>query len=46
MPAVIVKSINKILVGKTYWENAALPLTMHGTEIVCFTKENRSQTYK
>ena len=25
MPAVIAKSCNKILIGKTYWKNAALP---------------------
>ena len=46
MPAVIAKSCDKILIGKTYWKNAALPSIMHGTEIVCFTKKNRSQTYK
>ena len=42
MPAVIAKSCNKILIGKTYWKNAALPSIMHGTEIVCFTKKQIS----
>ena len=45
MPAVIAKSCKKILIGKTYWKNAALPSIMHGTEIACFTK-NGSHTYK
>ena len=41
MPAVIAKSCNKILIGKTYWKKAALPSIMHGTEIVCFTKKKQ-----
>ena len=31
MPAVIAKGCNIILLGKIYWENAALPSIMHGT---------------
>ena len=42
MHAVIAKSCNKILIGKTYWKNAALPSIMHGTEIVCFTEKQIS----
>ena len=42
MPAVIAKSCNKILIGKAYWKNAALPSVMHGTEIACFTKKQIS----
>ena len=38
MPAVIAKCCNKILIGTTYWYNAAIPSIMHGTEIVYFTK--------
>ena len=41
MPAIIAKSCNKILIGKRYWKNAALPSIMHGTEIVCFTKKKQ-----
>ena len=41
MPAVIAKCCKKILIGKTYWYNAAIPSIMHGTEIVYFTKKNQ-----
>ena len=34
MPAVIAKSCNKILIGKTYWKCAALPSILHGTEAI------------
>ena len=31
MPAVITKSCNKLLIGKTYWKSAALPSILLGT---------------
>ena len=34
MPAVIAKSCNKILIGKTYWKCVALPSILHGTEAI------------
>ena len=34
MPAVIAKSCNKILIGKTYWKCAALPSILDGTEAI------------
>ena len=37
MPAVIAKSCNKLLIGKTYWKSAALPAILHGSEVVCYT---------
>ena len=37
MPAVIAKSCNKLLNGKTYWKSAALPAILHGSEVVCYT---------
>lgn len=39
MPAVIAKSCNKVLIGKTYWKCAALPSILHGSEIVFFRKD-------
>ena len=33
MPAVIAKSCNKLLIGKTYWKSAALPAILHGSEV-------------
>ena len=41
MPAVIEKSCNKLLFGKTYWKSAALPAILHGSEVVCYT-ENKT----
>ena len=32
IPAVIAKSCNKLLIGKTYWKSAALPSILHGSE--------------
>ena len=40
MPAVIAKCCNKILIGKAYRKNAALPSIMHRTEMVYFTKKD------
>ena len=34
MPAIIAKSCNIILIGKTYWKSAALPAILHGTEAI------------
>ena len=34
MPAIIAKSCNRILIGKTYWKSAALPAILHGTEAI------------
>ena len=33
MPAVIAKSCNKLLIGKTYWKSAALPAILHDSEV-------------
>ena len=38
MPAVIAKSCNKLLIGKTYWKSATLPAILHGSEVVCYTE--------
>ena len=40
MPAVIVKSCNKLMIGKTYWKSAALPEILHGTEIIYLNKKH------
>ena len=34
MPAIIVKSCNIILIGKTYRKSVALPTILHGTEAI------------
>ena len=34
MPAIIAKSCNKILIGKTYWKSVALHAILHGTEAI------------
>ena len=34
MPAIIAKSCNIILIGKTYWKSVALPAILHGTEAI------------
>ena len=39
MPAVIAKSGNKLLIGKTYWKSAALPSILHGTEVIFLSKK-------
>ena len=39
MPAVIAKSCNKLLIGKTYWKSAALPSILHGTEVIFLSKK-------
>ena len=38
MPSVIAKSCNKLLVGKTYWESAALPSILHGSEVIYYSE--------
>jgi len=38
MPAVIAKSCNKLLIGKTFWKCAALPSILHGSEIIHYNK--------
>ena len=54
MHAVIAKSCNKLLIGKTYWKSAALPAMLHGSEVVCYienqitklqTEENKALRY-
>ena len=39
MPAVIAKSCNKLLIGKTYWKSAALSSILHGTEVIFLSKK-------
>ena len=39
MPAVIARSCNKLLIGKTYWKSAALPSILHGTEVIFLSKK-------
>ena len=36
--SVIEKSVNKLLIGKTYWKNVALPSVLHGIPIIDMTK--------
>ena len=36
--SIIARSSNKLLIGKTYWKNVALPEVMYGGEIVPYTK--------
>ena len=38
MPAVIAKSCNKLLIGKTYWKSAALPSILHGSEVIYYNE--------
>ena len=38
IPAVIAKSCNKLLIGKTNWKSAALPATLHSSVVVCYTE--------
>ena len=40
MPAVIAKSCNKLMIGKTYWKSAALPAILHGTEVIYLSKKH------
>ena len=35
---VIAQSVNKILIGKTYWKSVVLPSILHGTNVIQFTK--------
>ena len=39
MPVIISRSCNKILIGKTFWKSAALPIILHGAEILYYTKK-------
>ncbi len=39
MPAVIARSCNKLLIGKTYWKSAALPSILHGSDIIFYKKK-------
>lgn len=36
--SVIGKSCNKVLIGKTYWKNVALPSILYGTSIITLTE--------
>ena len=36
--SVIAKSVNKVLIGKTFWKHVALPSVLHGMPIVELTK--------
>ena len=54
MPAIITKSCNRFLIGKTYWKSAALPAILHGTETIYLSntylanlqkKENKALCY-
>ena len=38
MPAVIAKSCNKMIIGKTYWKSAALPSILHGSEVIYYNE--------
>ena len=37
--SVISKSSNKILIGKTYWKNVAIPSILYGSNFITITKE-------
>ena len=54
MFAVIAKSCNKILIGKTYWKSTSLPSILHGTDAIYLSnnyladlqiKENKTLRY-
>ena len=36
--AVIAKSCHKVMIGKTYWKNVALPAILYGSSVVNFTE--------
>ena len=38
MLAVIAKSCNKLIIGKTYWKRAALPSILHGSEVIYYNE--------
>ena len=44
--AVIARSSNKILIGKTYWKNVALAEIMYGAEIITYNKNEIEQLQK
>ena len=46
MPAVIAKSCNKLLIGKTYWKSAALPAILHGSEVYRCIMRNKDDLQK
>merc|ERR1711972_190554 len=54
IPAIIYRSCNRLLIGKTYWKNIILPKILYGSEIINYTKtdiealqqsENRAYRY-
>ena len=40
MPAVIAKSCNKLMIGKTFWKSAALHAILRGTEVIYLNKKH------
>ena len=40
MPAVIAKSCNTLMIGKTYWKSAALLAILHRTEVIYLNKKH------
>ena len=36
--SIIAKSCNKMIIGKTFWKNVALPSILHGTNTIHFNK--------
>ena len=43
---VIAQSVNKILIGKTYWKRVVLPSILHETNVIQFTKSELEQLQK
>lgn len=37
--SIILRSCNKLLIGKTYWKSVVMPMLLHGTSVIDFTKE-------
>ena len=38
IPAIIYRSCNRLLIGKTYWKNIILPKILYGSEVINYTK--------
>lgn len=38
--SMVEKSCNKLLIGKTFWKGLALPLILHASKIIQYTKED------
>ena len=39
VPSIVVKSSNKVMIGKSFWKGAALQSITHGSDVTYYTKE-------